>query len=265
MSRFVLRPASEFFHTPSFSVAEFLASESSHDNTKKPDLKRIARERLMANLGYFQANYTAVIASFLTLTCFFRPVFFLGLLLIIGIGYYLFALRDTVLQPIIINKRALNHREILLSFITISFSVCLIFGGFTPIWAVFYALIVILVHAIVRVRAKNVGGSNLNFIQFFDEEKKGKLEDEADDTPSSNIDVEAAAQSESHSSSSPLPSTENDVSSSSFTHRGATSAPANTFSEPPVANEAGSTTDQQQQFKNQFRANMRNKYLRKKD
>ncbi len=72
---------------------------------------------------------------------FFRPVFFLGLLLVIGIGYYLFVLRDTVLQPIIINKRPLNNREILLSFITVSFLVCLIFGGFTPIWAVFYALI----------------------------------------------------------------------------------------------------------------------------
>lgn len=131
-------------------------------------------DRLAVNMQYYQANYLFVVFANLLLVCFWRPLFLLGLMGIVGAAVYLFSVRKTPIQ--VAEGKVLSRKETMLAYGGFSLLLCLLFGGSHSILGLAIAALMILLHSSFRQRSLkskvNVGFSNL---------VSGKSEDGPDD------------------------------------------------------------------------------------
>jgi hypothetical protein len=186
-----------------------------------------------SNLSYYQANYLLVILVLLVLTCFWVPVFLFGLALIIGSAIYLFSVRKT---PLVVGEKVLTKKEVMLSYGVLSLLTCLLFGGARSILALAIAALIILLHSSFRQRSLK-SKVNVGLISLLSGGKSS--EDGPDDL--------AGSQENGDDVENPTPGGSN---------RGGGEDLSRLQSNDALAKE-------QQAVRAQFRANMRNKYLKK--
>ena len=68
--------------------------------------------RVQVNLTYYQANYLGIALVHCVVACFFRPLFLLGLGIIVAGGTYLFSVRKTPLT--LSGAKVLSKKEVLI-------------------------------------------------------------------------------------------------------------------------------------------------------
>jgi hypothetical protein len=113
-------------------------------------------ERSVANLVYFQANYFAVVLVFMLFVMVSRPWTILAVLVLAGLGFYLFSVR---VSPIVIKRRAVTRKELRLSFGVFALLLLLVFGGTSALMGLALSAGIILMHAMFRKRSLQVKGS----------------------------------------------------------------------------------------------------------
>lgn len=69
-------------------------------------------DRVSVNATYYQANYLGIVLVHCVIACFFRPLFLLGLTIIIGAAVYLFSVRKTPLT--LSGAKVLSKKEVLI-------------------------------------------------------------------------------------------------------------------------------------------------------
>jgi len=190
---------------------------------KQPDLY----DRVNTNLLYYQANYLAITVLTLIITCFFRPIFLIGLSVIIGSGVWLFRVNRS---PIVVQGKVLSKQELAIGYLVASFIVCILFAGTASILALSISILMILLHSSFRKRSMK-SKVNVGFMNLIS--GSGKSEEEPDDDGPSNGTVDE----------------ENPSPDLSSRYGGGFS------SEQMLA--------EQQRARSQFRASMRAKYLKK--
>jgi len=174
-------------------------------------------ERVNVNLGYYQANYVALLAAALLYVVVRHPWFLLGLIAEIALFVYLFWYRTTA---IVFASTPVSRRDLAIAYAALSTTVSIAFGGWTAVNTFAMALVGILLHAVFRTRSLKARGTA--FIDML----TSKPHSDAI-RPSDEVDGAAALQGSAVSGIPP--------------------------SAEQLANQA--------QFKSQFRATMRAKYL----
>jgi len=183
-------------------------------------------DRVNMNLGYYSYNYLLILSITLLYVCFRHPWYILGFIFELSIFTYLFYYRK---QPIVLLDRPVSRRDQAVGYAIVATVINLLFAGWTSVCTFAFAVTIILIHATFRSRSLKARGTA--FIDMLTTK------------PHSDAPI--------HSSTS---------------HNNIHDAFDSTASNHHHTNSNSSTiqpTSQQEQFKSQFRASMRAKYLRK--
>lgn len=134
----------------------------------KPDNLSDALSRIRKNLGYFRANYLAVLLGVVVLSMLYNPVSIIVLALL-GSGWaYLFVIR---VEPLVISGRVISDREKLVGMAAIS--ILIVFGitsvGSILISGVIVGFAAICIHGAFRVPDDLFldDNDNASFLSFF--------------------------------------------------------------------------------------------------
>jgi PRA1 family protein 1 len=104
--------------------------------------------RFRRNVVYFQANYLIIMLLFIAYVLIAVPVFFVGIVLVVGATYGVFFSPYSPL-PLNVGGKPLTRLQTLSGFAGICLVILILFGGFRFILALCIGLLVIVAHAIM--------------------------------------------------------------------------------------------------------------------
>lgn len=136
---------------PCCSWSEF----ADHHGINLPQRRDIP-ERLNVNLGYYSSNYLCIIATFFLYVIIRHPWFILGFALESALFVYLFWYRT---QAIVIGSRPVSRRDLAIGYAVLATTISLLFGGWVSVKTFALAVTLIMLHALLRTRSLKARGT----------------------------------------------------------------------------------------------------------